>query len=161
MWIEDGKKIEKYTGSRAHDDLKSYVEKMLGTKPKPSENESADGDISTVVQLTTQNFEHGTEKGVTFVKFYESWCGHCKRLAPVWKNLSEKFLGNVEVKIASVDCTLSDNKDLCSQQEVNGFPTLYIYKNGEKITEYNGSRSLEDLYDFVNRYATDSSHDEL
>jgi thioredoxin domain-containing protein 5 len=70
-------------------------------------------------------------------------------------------LGTPDVKIAQVDCTLSDNKDLCSQQEVNGFPTLFIYKNGEKITEYNGSRSLEDLYDFVNRYTTDSGHDEL
>lgn len=78
----------------------------------------------------------------------------------MWRNLSEKFLGNVNVKIAHVDCTLSENKDLCTTQEVNGFPTLYIYKNGEKITEYNGSRSLEDLYDFVNRYTTDS-HDEL
>jgi thioredoxin domain-containing protein 5 len=161
LWIEDGKKIEKYSGSRSHDDLKAYVDKMLGTKPTKAENDSADGDVSTVVQLTAQSFDHGTEKGVTFVKFFAPWCGHCKRLAPVWKNLSEKFLGTPNVKIAQVDCTLSENKDLCTTQEVNGFPTLFIYKNGERIAEYNGSRSLEDLYDFVNRYATDSSHDEL
>lgn len=78
MWIEDGKKIEKYSGSRSHDDLKAYVEKMLGTAPSKSEkNESAE-EVSPVVQLTGLNFEHATEAGVTFVKFFAPWCGHCK-----------------------------------------------------------------------------------
>jgi thioredoxin domain-containing protein 5 len=79
-------------------------------------------------------------------------------LQPVWDELAEKFIGKTNVKIAKVDCTLADNKELCSQQEVNGFPTMFIYKNGDKLSEYNGSRSLDDLFDFVNRQL---GHDEL
>lgn len=89
------------------------------------------------------------------------WCGHCKRLLPVWQQLAEKFVGDSSVKIAKVDCTLQENRDLCSEQEVNGFPTLFVYKNGEKISEYNGSRSLEDLFEFVKTHATEKARDEL
>lgn len=57
-----------------------------------------------------------------------------------------------------VDCTLEDNKQLCSEQEVEGFPSIFLYRNGEKISEYTGNRGLEDLYEFVKKHV---QHDEL
>lgn len=89
-------------------------------------------------------------------------CGHCKRMQPTWQQLALKFVGDEKVKIGKVDCTLTENRDLCSEQDVQGFPTIFIYKNGEKITEYNGNRSLEDMFDFVKSHLTvDKSRDEL
>lgn len=76
-----------------------------------------------------------------------------------WDELATKFIGSSNVKIAKVDCTLGDNKELCSEQEVDGFPTVYIYRNGAKVDEYNGSRSLDDLYEYVNKHS--GGHDEL
>lgn len=64
--------------------------------------------------------------------------------------------------MGKVDCTLEGNRDLCNEQEVNGFPTLFIYKDGEKISEYNGGRSLDDLYEFVQSHAAaEKQRDEL
>lgn len=85
-------------------------------------------------------------------------CGHCKRLAPTWEDLGKKFQSNDNVRIVKVDCTLDVNKQLCNEQEVDGFPTLFLYKNGQKLSEYRGSRTLEDLFDFVNKHF---EHDEL
>lgn len=34
---------------------------------------------------------------------------------------------------------------------MNGFPTLNIYKDGEKVEEFNGKRGLEDLVAFVDK----------
>lgn len=170
LWIEDGKKVEKYAGARTHEDLKAYVEKMAAVKGQEQKKEeaekpttgtdSAGDEKSVVVVLTTDSFEHAVEKGTTIVKFFAPWCGHCKRMQPTWEQLAVKFVGTPGVKIAKVDCTVAESKELCSQQEVNGFPTLYVYRDGQKVTEYDGSRSLEDLYDFVQKHS-EAKHDEL
>ena len=36
--------------------------------------------------------------------------------------------------------------------QVNGFPTLIIFSNGEKVAEYNGKRDIDDLKSFVNKH---------
>uniref|UniRef100_A0A1L8DU05 Putative thioredoxin/protein disulfide isomerase n=1 Tax=Nyssomyia neivai TaxID=330878 RepID=A0A1L8DU05_9DIPT len=162
LWIEDGKKVEKYSGARSLEDLKAYVDKMVGKEAKVVEKSPEDVKEEApqvALQLTGSTFDHAIETGVTFVKFFAPWCGHCKRLAPTWEELAVKFVGNGNVKIAKVDCTVAENKELCSNQEVDGFPTLHLYKAGAKLEEYNGSRSLDALYQFVEKH--DKGHDEL
>lgn len=85
-------------------------------------------------------------------------CGHCKRLAPTWEELARKFIQDSEISIAKVDCTLEESKALCSEQEVDGFPTLFLYKDGRKISEYTGNRAIDDLHSFV---VKNIAHDEL
>lgn len=159
LWIVDGKKKEKYSGSRAVKDFKAFIEEKTATEKKESDEEEAKVEEIAVLQLTGDSFQHGIEKGVTIVKFFAPWCGHCKRMAPTWDELAVKFAGNSAAKVAKVDCTLEESKDLCNEQGVDGFPTIFLYKNGEKVEEYNGSRSLDDLFTFVSKHA--QGHDEL
>lgn len=164
LWIEDGKKIEKYSGSRGHDELQAYVKKMLGgdgnqEAPSTEKPVSGEQDKSHVLQLNGNNFEKSVATGVTFVKFYAPWCGHCQKLSPVWDQLAEKIHGSDKnIKIAKVDCTFSDNKKLCVDQQVEGYPTLFAYKNGERQSEYDDSRSLPELVSYINKIV---GHDEL
>uniref|UniRef100_A0A182VVL0 Thioredoxin domain-containing protein n=1 Tax=Anopheles minimus TaxID=112268 RepID=A0A182VVL0_9DIPT len=178
LWIEDGKKIEKYTGPRTHNDLKQYVSRMAGGLKEDTGDQSdeqadkkegtleggaeRDDNRSVVVQLSEGDFTHAIAKGVTVVKFYAPWCGHCMRLAPTWEQLAEKLAAREDVKIAKVDCTVDANKELCGEQEVNGYPTVFLYREGEKVTEYFGHRSLDDLHEFVMQHLQDNGpHDEL
>lgn len=162
LWIVDGKKVEKYSGSRSVEAFKDFVEEK--TEDELKEDEEEDEDVAKVeevgvLQLSGGSFNHAVEKGTTIVKFFAPWCGHCKRMAPTWDDLAGKFAGSSVAKVAKVDCTLDDNKDLCNEQGVDGFPTIFIYKNGEKLEEYNGSRSLDDLFEFVSKHS--QTHDEL
>lgn len=161
LWIEDGKKVDKYTGQRTHEELKAYVSKMLEKENDQMDTKTDNSDSTThaVLSLTGESFKHGIENGISFVKFFAPWCGHCKRLAPIWKDLGKKFLTNENVKIVKVDCTLDISKELCNEQEVDGFPTLYLYRDGLKVSEYNGARNLDDLYEFIMTYV--QPHDEL
>jgi protein disulfide-isomerase A6 len=84
------------------------------------------------------------------IKFYAPWCGHCKRLAPVWDELGSAYAGSNSVVIGKVDCTADDSKDLCNKHEVQGYPTLKYFVDGDKTGEpYNGAREFDALDTFV------------
>lgn len=164
LWIKDGKSVEKYQGSRTLEDLKSFVERMKGNAKSDNQGakeEKAAVVSSSVLVLTESNFETSIESGFALVKYYAPWCGHCKRLAPTWEELGAKFAGNSDIKIAKVDCTDGSNRQLCANQEVKGFPTIFLYSNGVKLEEYDGNRSLDDMFTFVNQNIKQQGKDEL
>mmetsp|Transcript_13053 Transcript_13053/g.22024 ORF Transcript_13053/g.22024 Transcript_13053/m.22024 type:complete len:163 (-) Transcript_13053:358-846(-) len=81
-----------------------------------------------------------------FIKFFAPWCGHCKKLAPVWTELYQRNME--ELNVARVDCTQSESKPLCEQFNVRGYPSLLFFK-GDKIFKYKFKRSIEAMEDFV------------
>lgn len=55
---------------------------------------------------------------------------------------------DVDVRIGRVDCTVE--KDICSQQDVTGYPTLKIYKRGTtEGIKFKGTRELKSLISFI------------
>lgn len=134
---------------------------MLGSNKeemKEMEHLVPDKDDAADDELSGDNFKNKIENGLVFVKFFAPWCGYCKRLSPIWNILRQKFSNDNSVKIFKVDCNSDVNKELCNDKNIEGFPTLILYKDGTKISEYSGSRSLEDLTDFINKHL---GHDEL
>jgi len=95
-----------------------------------------------VVELTTDNFDSLTSNGGWFIKFYAPWCGHCKKLAPIWQELSLGTNSN----IASVDCT--HYSALCTAFSVRGFPTLKYLNNGRQYL-YKGGRDINKFVEFL------------
>merc|ERR1739845_169379 len=157
IFFRDGQKVENYRGGRTFRELKDFVVSMQGEKDTGSD----DGKVPVedkplpVGMLDADSFDASIKKGVTFVKFFAPWCGHCKRLAPTWDELAAKYADDDFVTIAKVDCTVDGNKNkgLCDGQGVKGFPTLFIYKEGKKIMEYSGKRGLDELVEFVTRHS--------
>jgi len=162
QYIRAGKVVETYKGGRDLASLKDFITTMTEGKAKDAAPAAAAEDVkSSVAHVDKDNFEAEIKDGITFVKFFAPWCGHCKRLAPTWEELAAKYSKTDGVKIGKVDCTEGNdrNRELCGAQGVTGFPTLNIYKNGEKIEEYNGKRTIEDLEAFINKHL--SKKDEL
>lgn len=130
---------------------------LESTKEKTKETEELKSE-EDFGELTEENFQSSIKAGISFVKFFAPWCGHCKRLSPTWNSLRKKFENHPTVNIFKVDCISDANKELCNAEKIDSFPTLYLYKDGVKILEYSGSRSLNDLTDFLK---THLGHDEL
>eukprot|EP00033_Pygsuia_biforma_P002739 GCRY01003023.1.p1 GENE.GCRY01003023.1~~GCRY01003023.1.p1 ORF type:complete len:451 (+),score=101.81 GCRY01003023.1:52-1404(+) len=112
------------------------------------EEEEDDENTSSCVILTDDNFEDNIENGVWFIKFYAPWCGHCRRLAPIWEDLAHEMVENPDVHVGKIDCT--ENK-LCRTYDVRGFPTLKLFKSGEFMSDYKGERSFSSLKKYLNR----------
>jgi thioredoxin 1 len=63
-----------------------------------------------------------TDKPV-LVDFYATWCGPCKMLAPVLKQVKEE-LGD-KIKIIKIDT--DKNQDLASKYQVRSVPTMILF----------------------------------
>lgn len=74
--------------------------------------------------ISTETNAPVSDKG-WFVKFYAPWCGHCKRLTPIWDELHTTFKDRLNV--GKVDCTSDDGKGLCAHYEIRGYPTLLFF----------------------------------
>ncbi len=69
------------------------------------------------------------------VDFTAVWCGPCKMLDPVVKQLADEWVGKVKVVKLDVD----HNPNLAMAYQVLGVPTLMLFVNGEvseRITGY-------------------------
>ncbi|KAF9563365.1 protein disulfide isomerase [Agrocybe pediades] len=162
LMFEDGKIVDQFKGSRELDSLKEfmkrYVKEEVVTPPPPPPppvkvKEPPKSILNTegeVLPLTADTFSSTLAKGPAFVKFFAPWCGHCKKLAPTWKQLARHMQNKVTV--AEVNC--DDHSSLCKAQDVQGYPTLVWYAQGDDPagkTEYTSGRKLDQLKDFAEK----------
>lgn len=82
--------------------------------------ESNDGPVIVAVAKNFDDVVINNDKD-TLIEFYAPWCGHCKKLAPIFDDLGDK-LKNEDVAIVKMDATAND---VPSSFDVRGFPTLY------------------------------------
>lgn len=115
---------------------------MLARQRAAAEQEEAERK-SKVVTLTSASFDELVlnSKEPWIIKFYAPWCGHCKRLAPVWHRLSSTVQesGN-NVNVAKVDCTV--HRRVCSRFGVTGYPSIW-YINDGTVYKYQAARKLD------------------
>lgn len=75
------------------------------------------------------------------VDFFAEWCGPCKTMSPILKDVKET-LGD-QVSILKID--VDKNQQLAALFQVRGVPTLILYKNGKQLWRQAGLSSKRDL----------------
>lgn len=61
------------------------------------------------------------------------------------------------VMFAAVDCTSPENDDLCSQNDINAYPTIKYFKFGKFISEYDGPRNADGFQSFLQKFGQTAS----
>ena len=78
------------------------------------------------------------------VDFFATWCGPCKMMAPILKDVKDRMGDSIKVIKIDVD----KNQRLAAQFNVQGVPTLMIFKNGQTKWRQSGvvqARQLEQI----------------
>jgi thioredoxin 1 len=90
--------------------------------------------INMIKELVKEEFNNDLAKGAVLVDFYSKTCGPCKMLAFILKDIDSK-LGD-KVKIIKVD--FEENPDLIEKYNVEGYPTLIMFKDGKEVSRKSG-----------------------
>ncbi|XP_055341439.1 protein disulfide-isomerase-like [Paramacrobiotus metropolitanus] len=122
----------------AQEKRRAAVEKLLNELPEEK----------GVLVLNASNFDTAV---ATFpdliVEFYAPWCGHCKKLAPLYAQAATKLRENaISTVLAKVDATA--DKELSKKHGIKAFPTIKYFHDGEFLAHYSGEQTSEALYDF-------------
>lgn len=78
---------------------------------------------SRVLELSDKFSEVRRDGGHWLVLFYAPWCGHCKRLEPIWAHVAQA-LAKTNIRVGRVDCTRFTS--LAHEFSVRGFPTIKL-----------------------------------
>ena len=79
------------------------------------------------------------------VDFHATWCGPCKSMNPVIKNVARELKDQATVIKIDID----KNQSLASKLQIQGVPTFVIYQNGEIKWRASGMQSGASLVNQV------------
>lgn len=79
------------------------------------------------------------------VDFFAEWCGPCKMMSPILKDV-KKALGD-RVSIIKID--VDKNQELASKYQVRGVPTLMIFNQGKQVWRQSGLVQKDELINIL------------
>jgi thioredoxin 1 len=85
-----------------------------------------------------------SEKPV-LIDFFATWCGPCKTLAPILKNVKD----NLGERISIIKIDVDKNQQLASQYQVRGVPTMILFQNGKQLWRQSGVLSKEEIVKII------------
>jgi thioredoxin 1 len=99
--------------------------------------------------LTRESFMNIiAEEKLTMVDFYTTWCGPCKMMDPFVKEI--KAENSDIVNVLQVDAEAQF--DIASQYDIQGYPTVIFFKNGQLVHRAMGAMPKEELLRLVNQF---------
>jgi protein disulfide-isomerase A1 len=146
----------RHEGAITEESIKAFVEdwengkvsRYLKSEPEPTENL---GPMFNLVGTTFKGFVLDNTDDV-IVTFYAPWCGHCKKLEPMFEKLAETLKDYKQLKFARMDSTKNDVEG----HSIESFPTIKFFPGNNKsnVIPYDGNRTAIDIATFIKEKAS-------
>lgn len=108
-----------------------------------------------IVYLTSRDkfLQYLKTHHIVIVKFTASWCGPCKRIAPLVNELYSKMPSNVSMIVVDID----SGADIKRALRVDSVPRIYNFVKGELMDSVIGSKEENVISFFKKTLARASS----
>lgn len=84
---------------------------------------------------------------IVLLQFYAPWCEHCKHFEPHFDKLLDKAQ-SLEQNIIFAKINAEKNKNVVSFFDIQGYPTLLLFVNGDPIF-YSGEMTSEVVFNWT------------
>jgi thioredoxin 1 len=98
---------------------------------------------ANTVAVTDANFDAEVRQSPipVVVDFWAEWCGPCRMIGPALEDLAVKYAGRVKIVKVNVD----ENPDSPAVLGVRGIPALFMFKDGQVISNKVGAAPMAAL----------------
>jgi len=86
---------------------------------------------------------------LVLVDFSATWCGPCQTLAPILKEIKDELGERLSILKIDVD----KNQAVAAKFQVQGVPTLILYKNGNQVWRQSGLQPKSELIKIINQHS--------
>jgi len=100
------------------------------------------------------NLSKYLDSNMCLIGIFNDMCAHCIIMRPEWNCLKTKIKNingdGILLEINSKYINLINNPNFTNK--INGYPSIFLYKNGILIKEYSGDRTCENMLSFIKPY---------